>query len=160
MNARPLPAPAAALLLLLSQAALAQVPHTEMQRCRALADSTARLACYDALAAQPARTPAPPAAAATPAPTATASPAAHATEFGRASSGPDSVESVIPGAFDGWAASKRFKLANGQVWQVADGSSAFYNLRDVKVRVKRGSFGSFYLEIDGVNQAPRVRRVE
>lgn len=160
MNARPLPAPAAAMLLLLSQAALAQVPHTEMQRCRALADSTARLACYDALAAQPAQTATPPVVAATPSPTATASPAAAANEFGRTGSGPDSIESVIPGAFDGWAANSRIKLGNGQVWQVSDGSSAFYKLRDVKVRVKRGSFGSFYLEIDGVNQAPRVRRVE
>ena len=34
------------------------------------------------------------------------------------------------------------------------------DLRDPKVRVVRGSFGSFFLEVEGRNQTARVRRVE
>ena len=54
----------------------------------------------------------------------------------------------------------RFKLANGQVWQVTDDSSAAYNLLNPQVTVRRAAFGSFVLEIEGANRTPRVRRVE
>jgi hypothetical protein len=71
------------------------------------------------------------------------------------------VDSHIPGEFRGWEAGSRIKLANGQVWEVADGSrGALAPVIDPKVRVRRGVLGSFYLEIEGLNRSPRVRRVE
>jgi len=51
-------------------------------------------------------------------------------------------------------------MANGQLWEVTDGSQAAYRLSDPKVRISRGISGSFFMEIQGVSQTPRVRRIE
>jgi hypothetical protein len=149
--------------------------------CRGIKDSSARLACYDALplspqapaatAPRPSAPPAPAAPAAAPAPagraTAPATPAAPASEASRfglpATTQPtplEYVESHIEGHFSGWYAGTRIKLANGQVWQVTDGTSRFASVDNPKVTVRRGALGSFFLDIDGVNPAPRVKRVE
>lgn len=127
--------------------------------CRAIREPAARLACYDAmpLAPTPPRGGTPRTA---PAPSA----AQEAAGFGLpAASRPapiESVESRIEGHFAGWYPGTRIRLANGQVWQVTDGSSRFADIDNPKVTVRRGALGSFFLDIDGVNPAPRVRRVE
>lgn len=139
-----------------------------LARCRAIKDSAARLACYDALpiGAAP-RSSAPPAAAVPAAPSARApvAPAAsEASHFGLpATSRPEpiqTIESHIPGHFSGWYPGTRIRLANGQVWQVTDDTSRFADVDNPKVTVRRGMLGSFFLDIDGVNPAPRVRRIE
>ena len=73
---------------------------------------------------------------------------------------PPTMESHIPGHFEGWGPSARIKLANGQVWQVVDGTSAFFNRDNPKVVVRRGMMGGFFLEIENSNRSPRVRRVQ
>lgn len=70
------------------------------------------------------------------------------------------LESSISGLFEGWQPQSRIRLANGQVWQVTDGSEGVYARRDPKVRISRGTLGSFFMQIDGVSQTPRVRRIE
>jgi hypothetical protein len=134
--------------------------------CRALREPSARLACYDALplAAVP---PAPAAAPSAAAPATAAPPPAPANEAARfglpaTSRAPsvDSVDSRIEGHFAGWYPGTRIRLANGQVWQVTDGTSRFADVDNPKVTVRRGAMGSFFLDIDGVNPSPRVRRVE
>jgi hypothetical protein len=132
---------------------------TAMQRCRELRDSAARLACYDAIplsAAQPAPAPG----AATPA----APPAASfGLEFRPSPTAPApiaSIESAIDGPFDGWLQRGQLKLANGQVWEVADGSTAAYRLQSPKVKITRGVSGTFFMAIEGVSQTPRVRRIK
>ena len=72
----------------------------------------------------------------------------------------DAIESHIPGSFEGWSAKKNIKLANGQVWQIADDSSRAHYIDNPKVRIRRGALGSFYIEIQGTNASPRVRRVQ
>jgi hypothetical protein len=57
------------------------------------------------------------------------------------------IESTIPGHFDGWYPNRRIRLANGQVWQVADGSSRVYDLDNPKVTIRRGVLGAFYLDL-------------
>ena len=156
-------------------------------RCRSIVDTAARLACYDALPVAPAapmapsRAPAaaapapaapspaapsraPAGSAAAPAPAAPA-PAANAGDFGMeeriaASTLPPTMESYIPGHFEGWGAGTRIKLANGQVWQVVDGTSAYFNRENPKVLVRRGMMGGFFLEIENSNRSPRVKRVQ
>ena len=148
--------------------------------CRAIPESAARLACYDRLPLPGASSVAPPAPATAPAsggapaaiarpPAATgqvapapAAPTADASRFGLPTPPPpvESIQSNIPGHFDGWYANSRIRLANGQVWQVTDGTSRFANLQDPKVTVRRGALGSFFLEIEGVNPSPRVKRIE
>lgn len=119
----------------------------DIARCRALADGAARLACYDALVP--------------PAPAPAAAPAAG---FGLENRQPtpmsDTLESRLSGRFEGWGPKTRFRLDNGQVWQVIDGSSAATRLTDPKVRITRGSMGTFFMQFEGLNQQPRVRRVE
>ena len=72
----------------------------------------------------------------------------------------DTIESTIPGHFDGWRGNARFQLANGQVWQVSDGSSGYHEIDNPKVKIRRGALGAFYLEIEGTNRSPRVRRLQ
>jgi len=71
----------------------------------------------------------------------------------------EALETSVTGSFDGWGPDEKITLANGQVWQIIDGSSAGYSLRDPKVRITRGMFGTFFMQVDGVSQTPKVRRV-
>jgi hypothetical protein len=138
-------------------------------RCRVLLEAVARLACYDALPLPPATSAAQQAAvnaAVKAAPAALTVPSAAAltpeAAFGLESrrSAVQDVSSTLPGLFEGWDSNTRFTLANGQVWQISDGTAASYYLRNPKVTVRRAALGSFRLEIEGVNQAPRVQRVD
>lgn len=127
--------------------------------CHAIGDASARLVCYDALplvAAAPAVAPAPAAVAATVAP--------PSTMFGLSQrvvdAEPKFIESRIEGHFNGWQNGGSIKLANGQVWQVNDEPTWGYNLDNPKVRVTKGMLGSNFLEIEGVNASPRVKRIQ
>ena len=151
-------------LLSLALFSLPVLAQDGLQRCRALTDTTARLACYDALAdaAVLTRTGGP---AAATAPVATAAPprAAEAAFGLPEAKRPDAVEAVhstVGPRFGGWGPNSRIRLANGQVWQVIDGSSVELPEGARKVSVKRGALGSFYLDFEGLNTSPRVRRVE
>jgi hypothetical protein len=143
----------------------------DLQRCRDMKDAAARLACYDAIplgSGAPA-TPGAQQRASAPvasAPTSAAAPRApQATDFGlerRVEQQREEIktmESRILGPVDGWEPNTRFTLENGQVWQVSDDSRAFGNANNPKVKISRGTFGTFFLEIEGINAAPRVRRV-
>jgi len=132
-------------------------------RCRAIVDAPSRLACYDAVMLPAAGT-------AKPEPVdlrrgaSSSEPRLAAEQFGleTRSRGPvlDEVESRIPGRFEGWRPKSVIKLSNGQVWQVSDDSNGFYRLDNPKVKIRRGMLGAFFLEIEGVNRSPKVRRLE
>jgi hypothetical protein len=174
--------------------------------CRSIADSAARLSCYDKISLPDQSAPVPvakvaprsasptepsvttsssalltppPAAASprngglpastigsagSPVPNPVVTPSVDASaSFGLESRAPvaasDVLVSSIVGAFPGWRPNGRIQLANGQIWQVTDGSEAAYDLRDPAVRLTRGFAGTFFIEISGVSQTPRVRRV-
>ena len=143
--------------LLLSSAALAD--DAALLRCRGIAEASARLACYDALpltageggagqaAAKQGSQPLPP------------------EQFGleeklAPAPGVDAIESQIPGRFEGWQPNTIIRLANGQVWQVADVSSRVYDVNNPKVEIRRGMMGAFYLNIAGDNRTVRVKRIQ
>ncbi|GAB3413852.1 hypothetical protein NX774_00840 [Massilia agilis] len=149
------------LLLLVSGAAFAD--DAALQKCRALADAATRLSCYDAIPLGQAA-PATAALAAAPAAAPSRTPEQN---FGmeavkkQADEQPKSIESTIAGTFDGWRPGSQIKLANGQVWKVVDGSEAVLApLQNPKVKVSRNFFGTIFLEIEGTNQSPKVRRVQ
>jgi hypothetical protein len=168
-------------LPLLFACAAAAADDDAILRCRALSDTGARLSCYDAIpvahgvtsAASPAPTPArasaPAGAAVAVAPVApVAAVAAASTEqsFGMnvakpaAPAPPAFIESTIDGDIDGWGPTTEFKLANGQVWRVIDGSDAVLpRMHAPQVRIARNLFGNMYLELPGTNNSPKVRRV-
>jgi hypothetical protein len=133
------------LLLLAAATAAPAADDAAVTRCRAVADAAARLACYDAL------------------PLATSAKPAAQRDFGLPQPAPttegQAIESSIAGRFEGWEPNQQIALANGQVWRVVDGSSAFVILSSPKVRVERGALGAFYLVVDGLNKTARVRRV-
>lgn len=159
-------------LLLMSSAVLAD--DAAVLRCRAIADSTARLACYDAIVLQPGTAGAGSAAAKAATPAATTTPSAPAqsspaqqspSQFGLEARQANkteiqAIESSIVGSFEGWRANSNIRLANGQVWQIADDTARAHYVDNPKVRIRRGALGSFYLEIEGTNHSPRVRRVQ
>lgn len=171
-------------LVSLALASLPALAQDGLQRCRSLTDGAARLACYDALAdavRAPAPAPVPaaqPGSVAAPAPTArvappavasTAAPVAATARVGEAAFGlpeakrPDAVDSVtstVGPTFSGWGPNSRIRLANGQIWQVVDGTSVSLPEGSRKVSVKRGALSSYYLDFEGLNTSPRVRRVE
>lgn len=144
-------------LLLLASAALAD--DAALLRCRGIAEAVARLACYDGLPLTGTEAKAGQGAAAQgnvrPAP----------EQFGLEAmvappSGLDEIESQIPGLFEGWQPNSRIRLANGQVWQVTDGSSRAYEVNNPKVQIRRGALGAFYLNLEGDNRTVRVRRIQ
>ncbi|KPF48787.1 hypothetical protein IP87_09545 [beta proteobacterium AAP121] len=69
------------------------------------------------------------------------------------------MNSRVQGRFEGWQRGTRLRLANGQVWEVVDGTVAVYDLDSPAVTVRRGLLGSYFIEIEGVSATPRVRRV-
>lgn len=129
-------------------------------RCRGIAENVARLACYDGIVIAPTQTGSASSVSAANA----APPRTTAEQFGlQQKAAPNeitAIESAIDGKLDGWQANTRIKLTNGQVWQVADDSSAFCNCDNKKVVVRRGPLGGYGLEIEGTNRSPRVKRVK
>lgn len=142
-------------LLLLSGAALAD--DASILKCRALTDTGARLACYDAIqvGARPQVA------------TAAAAPVRSKDEnFGmeekkRREAEPASISSTIAGDFQGWGPSSQIRLANGQVWRIIDGSDAVLPpMRNPKVTIERNMFGTLFLKVEGTNSSAKVRRVQ
>jgi hypothetical protein len=134
------------LLALLGATGAALADDAALLACRNLADGAARLACYDAIPAgnRPA--------------------AAAAQSFGLEQKKPEeparSIESTIVGTVSGWGPATLFTLANGQVWKVVDSSSAdLAPVSNPSVKIVRNMFGTMFLEIEGTNASPKVRRV-
>ncbi|MYM31588.1 hypothetical protein GTP58_24970 [Duganella sp. CY15W] len=161
-------------LMLVSTAALAN--DAALLKCRQLEDGPVRLACYNAIPAQPGALPPPagvvaaaaaPRAGAAPAYTTVAAPTPAELEamFGRE---PEilrpvrlnAIETTIAGQFDGWVRGQRIRLANGQVWKVVDETEDIVELKNPKVTVKRGMLGAIFLDIEGAHRNPKVQRVD
>lgn len=131
---------------------------SKLAECQRINERVARYACYDTLPL--------PAGVVRVAP---AKPeAATAEDFGLESKklaaavaqGPEALVSSITGHFEGWEANTRLKLANGQVWQIADGSTAYFPRENPAVTITRGVLGTFFLKVDGLNRQPKVKRVQ
>lgn len=131
-----------------SSVVCAQSIQDQLRSCRAIADSGARLSCYDKLDDK--LLAAPQASGAFAVITGLVSPAQA-----------DVLRSHIVGPFEGWNANATITLANGQVWRVVDGSSAWFGqMVNPKVTVSTGVFGALYLQIEGQNHLVRVRRIQ
>lgn len=147
------------LMFLMSLSVAALADDSAMLRCRGLTDATARLPCYDALPLPSVTAKSAPAVA-TVSPVAPQTPAQFGLERKAYKSELDLIESRIVGRFEGWSAGSRIKLENGQVWQVSDDTSRYLDLNNPKIVVRRGVLGVFYLEIDGTNHSPKIKRLQ
>lgn len=159
------------LLVLALVAVPAWADDAGLLRCRAIAEPAARLACYDALVV-PARSaprpesrvepraPAPQAPPPQPAPMPQQSPAQFGFEQRQTTPELPTLQSHIPGRFEGWRPRSLIRLANGQVWQVTDETSRMFDVNDTKVTLRRGLLGSFFMDFDALGYTVRVRRVQ
>ncbi len=72
----------------------------------------------------------------------------------------EKAETRLTGEFLGWEKGTVFALENGQRWQVQEGSYATPpEAGPHRVVIAPGVFGSFFLEIEGVRQRPKVKFV-
>lgn len=175
-------------LLLLAAAAICAptlAQNDGVVRCQALTEPAARLACYDGLfppRAAPTSSPVPPPvarataaapAAALAAPTAPAAlpasarnapPSEAVAQFGLPQKAKpteiETIESAVAANFTGWGPNDRIRLLNGQVWEVVDGSSGTITPDMRRVKVRRGLFGAFFLDFEGLTKSPKVRRLQ
>lgn len=151
---------------LLGHVALAQssMSTDDLRDCATIELDAERLGCYDALARRispdPPQPPEPDASAAT-----SASPAAIAA-FGSELienddvDTPQQIQSRLVGEFTGWRGNTQFRLENGQVWRQVEAGTLVYSADAPLVTIRRGSFNSYRLSIEGVNSSVRVRRIE
>lgn len=137
---------AISILLLAGQA---HADESAILRCRQIPEAAQRLSCYDAIAF----------AASTPTQV-RPSPAEFGLIRATADTGVEAIESDLVGELDGWGSNTLLRLSNGQVWRIADDSSGVVRPDTRKVRIRRGALGAFYIEFEGMNRSPRVRRVQ
>lgn len=138
----------------------------DVKRCSLIVSDLRRLACYDQLAnGLPANLVVPPVTAQTPNSVASAQkdPTPRDT-FGLesviADDSPDSIVSTIVGEFDGWSGKTTFTLANGQIWKQSNSGKVVFHATDPQVTISKSVFGSYKLEIEGLNKTVNVRRVK
>lgn len=74
----------------------------------------------------------------------------------------DEMNSYLVGELDGWQKGRRIRLANGQVWEIANSPSEMFGVpvANVPVTVERAFMGTFRMRIGDKRPAVRVRRVE
>lgn len=73
----------------------------------------------------------------------------------------EAMESRIKGEFSGWEKRTLFRLENGQVWTLVNDDSYVHTpvLQSPRVKITPASFGTFWMDVEGVNQPCRVKPV-
>ena len=70
------------------------------------------------------------------------------------------IRSRLLGEFAGWKGNTVFRLANGQVWRQAEPGRISFRAVEPMITIRRGSFGTYRLSVEGVRRQVRVKRVE
>ena len=72
-----------------------------------------------------------------------------------------SVSSRYVGTFTGWTGNTVFTLENGQVWQQIEPETlGGISLDSPMVTIKSGMFGSWQIQVEGLNSRTRVKRIK
>lgn len=164
-HCRWLPAFAALILPLGHAWAQSEIPAQALRRCAQISRGVERLACYDALAADPAGDAPVAARAADPNADAPGEPRPDVDAFGaeqvegEAAAAPEQIQSRLVGEFTGWRGNTEFRLENGQVWRQAGSGRLAWSADSPIVTIRRGVLNSYRLSVEGLNASVRVRRV-
>ncbi len=68
------------------------------------------------------------------------------------------MSSRIAGEFKGWRHGTTLTLENGQQWRVDDESSLVSRtMQSPAVTIERGTFGQWWLRVEGYNTAAKVK---
>ena len=73
---------------------------------------------------------------------------------------PDQITSRILGEFKGWSGYTKFQLENGQVWQQSSNGLLIVRINNPTVIIKKSFFGTYTLNVEGVNSSIKVRRTQ
>ena len=72
----------------------------------------------------------------------------------------DQITSRILGEFKGWSGYTKFQLENGQIWQQSSEGLLIVRINNPTVIIKKSFFGTYNLNVEGVNSTIKVRRLE
>ena len=72
----------------------------------------------------------------------------------------DQITSRILGEFKGWSGHTKFQLENGQVWQQSSEGLLIVRINNPTVTIKKSFFGTYNLNVEGVNSSIKVRRIQ
>jgi len=71
------------------------------------------------------------------------------------------IISTIEGEFNGFGKGRRYRLGNGQVWEQTDTATlAGVRRNEAGVQIRPGTFGIWWMQIDGFNTRAKVKRIE
>ena len=70
------------------------------------------------------------------------------------------ITSRILGEFKGWSGYTKFQLENGQIWQQSSEGLLIVRMNNPTVIIKKSFFGSYNLNVEGVNSTIKVRRIQ
>ena len=70
------------------------------------------------------------------------------------------ITSRILGEFKGWSGYTKFQLENGQIWQQSSEGLLIVRINNPTVSIKKSFFGTYNLNIEGVNSTIKVRRIQ
>ena len=72
----------------------------------------------------------------------------------------DQITSRILGEFKGWSGYTEFQLENGQVWKQSSKGLLIVRINNPTVTIKKSFFGTYNLNVEGVNSSIKVRRTQ
>ena len=70
------------------------------------------------------------------------------------------ITSRILGEFKGWSGYTKFQLENGQIWQQSSEGLLIVRMNNPTVSIKKSFFGTYNLNVEGVNSTIKVRRIQ
>ena len=70
------------------------------------------------------------------------------------------ITSRILGEFKGWSGYTKFQLENGQIWQQSSEGLLIVRINNPTVIIKKSFFGTYNLNVEGVNSTIKVRRIQ
>ncbi|MBM23601.1 MAG: hypothetical protein CMD78_04955 [Gammaproteobacteria bacterium] len=72
----------------------------------------------------------------------------------------DQINTRILGEFKGWSGYTKFQLENGQIWQQSSEGLLIVRINNPTVIIKKSFFGTYNLNVEGVNSTIKVRRIQ
>ena len=72
----------------------------------------------------------------------------------------DQITSRILGEFKGWSGYTKFQLENGQIWQQSSEGLLIVRINNPTVIIKKSFFGTYNLNVEGINSTVKVRRIQ
>ena len=72
----------------------------------------------------------------------------------------DQITTRILGEFKGWSGYTKFQLENGQIWQQSSEGLLIVRINNPTVTIKKSFFGTYNLNVEGVNSTIKVKRIQ